>query len=423
MVADNAFSGHVYRFLENTALIKRGTAEKPERMGGNEFMNLHEFQSKKLLAARGVAVPRGSVCYDALEALIAARALKTDKVVLKAQVHSGGRGKAGGVAVLNMTDDIRGKAAGILGSKLVTNQTGPQGKPVSALLVEEVLPIDQEIYLGVILDRNSGLVTIMASAEGGVEIETLAREAPEKIFTIQIEPRGLRPYQARGLAYRLSERKVIAEQILKIITSLYEVFTGYDCSLAEINPLIVSGDRVMALDAKINLEENALYRHPEMEQWRDRSQEDRLELSARMDGLSYIRLDGDIGCIVNGAGLAMATLDLIALHGGMPANFLDVGGGASEQVVADAMSILLDDKRVKVVFINIFGGILRCDVLARGVIKAINQFGMEMPVVARIEGTNIEEGRNLFEKSGLPVQMIPALDEAAKLVVEKAKSM
>ena len=386
-------------------------------------MNLHEYQSKQLLAERGVAIPTGSTCFDPLEALIAARRLKTDKVVLKAQVHSGGRGKAGGVALLSMDDDIRSAASKILGLKLVTNQTGPEGKPVSALLVEEVLPIDREIYLGVLLDRNTGRVIIMSSPEGGMEIETLAREAPEKIFTISIHPLiGLAPYQARGLAYRLSHSKIIAGQIMKIITVLYDIFVSYDCSLVEINPLVISGDRVIALDAKINLDDHALFRHPEMERFRDRSQEDPSELSARKDGLSYIKLSGDIGCIVNGAGLAMATLDLISLHGGSPANFLDVGGGASENVVADAMSILLDDSRVKVVFINIFGGILRCDVLARGVIKAIKQRGLALPVVARIEGTSIEEGRSLFEKSGLPIQMIPSLDEAARLVVEKAKS-
>ena len=386
-------------------------------------MNLHEYQSKQMLADRGVALPKGSVCFDPLEALIAARGLDTDRIVLKAQVHSGGRGKAGGVAVLSMDDDIRGVARRILESRLVTNQTGPEGKPVSALLVEEVLPIDREIYLGVILDRDTGKVTIMASPEGGVEIEKLARESPEKIFTVSVHPlSGLTPYQSRGLAYRISDNKIIAGQLTRIISVLYDVFVGYDCTLAEINPLVISRDRVLALDAKINLDDHALFRHPEMETLRDRSQEDSLELSARKDGLSYIKLVGDIGCIVNGAGLAMATLDLIALHGGAPANFLDVGGGASENVVADAMSILLDDQRVKVVFINIFGGILRCDVLARGVIRAINQRGMPLPVIARVEGTNIEEGRSLFENSGLPIEMIPSLDEAARLVVQRTQS-
>lgn len=387
-------------------------------------MNLHEYQAKQLLASRGVQIPKGSVCHDGLEALIAARELGSEKVVLKAQVHTGGRGKAGGVAVVSTNDDIRSRASEILGRKLVTYQTGPEGKPVSALLVEEVLPIDQEMYLGAVLDRNTGKVTLMASAEGGVEIETLAREAPEKIVTVAVDPlRGLTPFQARNLAYRLTKNKVVAQQITKIATVLYDVFVGYDCSLAEINPLVVSGDRVLALDAKLNLDDNALFRHPEMEQLRDRSQEDQLELSANKDGLSYIKLMGNIGCIVNGAGLAMATLDLIALHGGSPANFLDVGGGASEQGVADAMNILLDDKRVKAVFINIFGGILRCDVLARGVIKALTQRGVALPIVARVEGTNIEEGRELFEKSGLPIEMIPSLDDAAKLVVAKAKSL
>jgi succinyl-CoA synthetase beta subunit len=275
----------------------------------------------------------------------------------------------------------------------------------------------------VVLDRNSGQVTIMASPDGGVEIETLAREAPDKIFTVGVHPlMGLTPYQARGLAYRLSERKIVASQLVDVIAALYQIFVGYDCSLAEINPLVVSGDKVLALDAKVNLDDNALFRHPEMELWRDRSQEDGLELSARKDGLSYIKLDGNIGCIVNGAGLAMATLDLIALHGGSPANFLDVGGGASEQGVADAMNILLDDSRVKAVFINIFGGILRCDVLARGVIKAFKGRGVELPVIARIEGTNLEEGRRLFEQSGLPIEMIFSLDEAAESVVARAKS-
>jgi succinyl-CoA synthetase beta subunit len=384
-------------------------------------MNLHEYQSKELLAAKGVTIPRGYVCYEGLEALIAARKLKSDKVVLKAQVHSGGRGKAGGVAVLSMEDDIRTRAAEILSKQLVTNQTGPQGKPVSALLVEEVLPIDQEIYLGVLLDRSLGCVRIMASAEGGMEIERLAREAPDKIFMVMIDPlMGLAPFQARALAYRISENKNIATQLTRIISVLYELFMEYDCTLAEINPLVVSGDRVMALDAKLNLDDNALFRHPELEQLRDRSQEDMVELSAKKNDLSYIKLDGNIGCIVNGAGLAMATLDLISLHGGSPANFLDVGGGASEQGVADAMNILLDDTRVKVVFINIFGGILRCDVLARGVIKAFQARGVSLPVIARIEGTNLEEGKRLFKESGLPIEMITSLDEAAKLVVQKA---
>ncbi|AFM26686.1 ADP-forming succinate--CoA ligase subunit beta [Desulfomonile tiedjei] len=387
-------------------------------------MNLHEYQAKEILAKRGVPIPRGSVCYDPLEAQIAARELKTEKVVLKAQAHTGGRGKAGGVALVSAEGDIRTKASEILGRQLVTYQTGPEGKPVSALLVEEVLPIDREMYLGAVLDRTSGKVTIMASSEGGVEIEKLARESPEKIITIAVDPlRGLTPFQARLLAYKLSDNKIHAQQIAKTVSAVYDVFIKYDCTLAEINPLIVSGDKVLALDAKINLDENALFRHPELESMRDRSQEDLLELSARKDGLSYIKLTGDIGCIVNGAGLAMATLDLIALHGGSPANFLDVGGGASEQGVADAMNILLDDRRVKVVFINIFGGILRCDVLARGVIKALNARGVALPIVARIEGTNIEEGRELFEQSGLPIEMIPSLDEAARLVVAKAKSL
>jgi succinyl-CoA synthetase beta subunit len=387
-------------------------------------MNLHEYQAKELLSARRVAIPRGGLCYDPLDALITARQLGSDKVVLKAQVHSGGRGKAGGVAVVSMDEDIRTRAAQILSQRLVTNQTGPQGKPVTALLVEEVLPIDREMYLGVVLDRNTGCVTIMSSLAGGVEIEALAREAPEKIFTISVDPvRGLAPYQARAMAYRLSDDKTLAVQMVRVITVLYQIFVEYDCSLAEINPLIISGDRVIALDAKINLDDHALFRHPELERLRDRSQEDSLELSARKDGLSYIRLNGDIGCIVNGAGLAMATLDLISLHGGVPANFLDVGGGASEQVVADAMSVILDDKNVKVIFINIFGGILRCDVLARGVIKAIKQQGTALPVIARIEGTNIEEGHALFEQSGLPIEMISSLDEAAKTVVAKAASL
>jgi succinyl-CoA synthetase beta subunit len=385
-------------------------------------MNLHEYQAKEILACRGVPIPRGTVCFDALEALISARELRSDKVVLKAQVHSGGRGKAGGVAVLSLEDDVRGKAREILEKKLITYQTGPEGKPVSSLLVEEVLPIDQEIYLGVVLDRNTGKVTIMTSAEGGVEIEKLAREAPEKIATVAVDPAmGLAPYQARGLAYRLTDNTAVAQQIVKIITALYEVFVGYDCTLAEINPLIVSGNKAIALDAKINLDDNGLFRHPELEHLRDRSQENAMELAAHKDGLSYIRLDGNIGCIVNGAGLAMATLDLISLHGGSPANFLDVGGGASEQGIADAMMILLDDERVKVVFINIFGGILRCDVLARGVIKAIRQHGTELPVIARIEGTNIEEGRRLFEESKLPIKLIPSLNDAAKVVVETAR--
>ncbi len=393
-------------------------------------MNLHEYKCKELLAARGIRIPKGSVCYDSLEALIAARRLKSEKVVLKAQVHSGGRGKAGGVAVVPVDDDLRKKARDILGMTLVTNQTGPQGKPVSCLLVEEVVPIDKEIYVGVVLDRITGRVTIMGSREGGTEIEQLARDAPDKIKTTSINPaRGLHVYQARSMAYRLVWQDEcpnvndIIGQLMKVITVLYEIFIEFDCTLVEINPLVVSAGKVLALDAKINLDDNALFRHPEMEDVRDRTQEEPLEMSARKDGLSYIRLDGDIGCVVNGAGLAMATLDLIAHHGGGPANFLDVGGGASEQVVGDAMELLLDDPNVRVVFVNIFGGILRCDVLARGVIKSLKRHHVELPVVVRIEGTNIEEGRRLFKESGLPIKMIPSLDEAAKLVVEKARSL
>ncbi|MBM4326745.1 MAG: ADP-forming succinate--CoA ligase subunit beta [Deltaproteobacteria bacterium] len=386
-------------------------------------MNLHEYQAKDLLAARGVAIPRGAVCYEPLEAVITARHLKSEVVVLKAQAHSGGRGKAGGVAIVSREDDIRARAAAIIGKRLVTRQTGAQGLPVAAILVEEVLPVDQELYLGVILDRNTARVTIMASPAGGMEIETLAREHPDKIFTVSVHPFiGLKPYQARGLAYRLTDDRNIAGEIVKVITTLYEIFVGYDCTLTEINPLVITGDRVVALDAKVNIDDHALFRHPEMGRLRDRTQEDLLELSARKEGLSYIKLDGNIGCIVNGAGLAMATLDLIALHHGAPANFLDVGGGASEQAIADAMSILLEDKRVKAVFINIFGGILRCDVLARGVIKALNRYGARLPVIARIEGTNIDIGKQLFEDSGLPIQMIPSLDEAAKLAVEAAQA-
>ncbi len=384
-------------------------------------MNLHEYQAKELLSARGVETPRGTLAYDPLETLIAARRLRTDKVVLKAQAHTGGRGKAGGIKVVSMEEDVRQISQQMFNRPLVTNQTGPEGKPTSAVLVEEVLPLDQEIYLGVVLDRNTARVTIMASSEGGMDIERLAREAPDKIHTVPVHPwRGLTTYKRRSLAYRLSSRNVIAQQIMQVIQAVYDVFIEYDCSLVEINPLVISGDRVIALDAKVNLDENSLFRHPEMERWRDRSQEESLELSARKDGLSYIRLDGNIGCIVNGAGLAMATLDLISLHGGLPANFLDVGGGASETVIGDAMHILLDDKRVKVVFINIFGGILRCDVLARGVIRALKQQQIELPVIARIEGTNIDQGRRLFEQSGLPIEMIPSLDEAAELAVQKA---
>ncbi len=387
-------------------------------------MNLHEFQSKRILMEKGVNVPRGTVVYDALEALVAARNLKTDKIVLKAQAHSGGRGKAGGISVLSVDDDVKKVAERILQMTLVTNQTGPQGKPVSALLVEEAPRIDAELYLGVVLDRNHGEVTIMASPAGGMDIETIAREAPEKIFTVKVNPlRGLCPFQSRGLAYKLTDKNILANQIANAVKALYDIFVGYDCTLAEINPLVVSGETLLALDAKINLDDHALFRRPQMAALRDRSQEDPVELSARLAGLSYIRLEGDIGCMVNGAGLAMATLDLISIHGGSPANFLDVGGGASEQVVADAMNILLDDKRVKVVFINIFGGILRCDVLARGVIKAIKERGLELPVVARIEGTNIELGRKLFADSGLPIQMMSLLDEAAQLVVAKAKEL
>ncbi len=384
-------------------------------------MNLHEYQAKQILASRKVKTPRGHVCYDPLEALVAARKLNSEKVVLKAQAHTGGRGKAGGIAVAAVDESLREKAREILDMKLVTNQTGAQGKPVSSILVEEVLPIDSELYLGVVLDRRLGKVTIMASSAGGMDIEEVAATTPEKIITVPVDPIvGLQPYLARSTAYKLLEGQGNVKEMTKVISALYNVFVDLDCSLAEINPLIVSGDDIIALDAKINLDENALFRHPELELYRDRSQEDTVEMSAKKDGLSYIKLNGNIGCIVNGAGLAMATLDLISHHGGTPANFLDVGGGASEQVVCDAMCILLEDLDVELVFINIFGGILRCDVLARGVIKGLKIKEKQIPVIARIEGTNIEEGRMLFKESGLPIEMVESLDEAAKLVVQKA---
>jgi succinyl-CoA synthetase beta subunit len=386
-------------------------------------MNLHEYQAKEIMASRGIKTPKGQVCYDPLEALVVARKLNCEKVVLKAQAHTGGRGKAGGIAVVPVDDKLRIKAREILNMTLVTNQTGPAGKPVSALLVEEAPRIDNELYLGVVLDRNLGKVTIMASSAGGVDIEEVAAKTPEKIITVPVDPiLGLQPYQARSTAYRLLEGAGPVKEMTKVIRALYRTFVDLDCSLAEINPLVVSGDEVLALDAKINLDENALFRHPELELYRDRTQEDPVEMSAKKDGLSYIKLNGNIGCIVNGAGLAMATLDLISHHGGTPANFLDVGGGASEQVVCDAMLILLEDDNVELVFINIFGGILRCDVLAKGVIKALRLQEKALPVVARIEGTNIEEGRRLFKESGLPIEMIDSLDDAAGLVVKKSET-
>jgi succinyl-CoA synthetase beta subunit len=382
-------------------------------------MKIHEYQAKAILARYGVPVPRGEVAFSSQEAGEIARRFGGGVVVVKAQIHAGGRGKAGGVKVVKSAEEAERTAANLLGRTLVTYQTGPSGQVVSRLLIEEGLAISRELYLSMLIDRASQMPVMMVSAEGGVDIEEVAAKTPEKIFKEFIDPGvGLMPYQTRKLAFALGLEGPQIGKATAMTSALYKAFTATDASLLEINPLIVTknGD-LLALDAKMNFDDNALFRHADIRDLRDLSEEDPLEVEASKFSLNYIRLDGNIGCMVNGAGLAMATMDIIKLAGGMPANFLDVGGGANAEQIRNAFKILMSDRNVKAVLINIFGGILRCDVLAAGVIAAVKELGVPVPIVIRMKGTNVEEGKAMLVASGLNFTTADTMNDAADRVV------
>jgi succinyl-CoA synthetase beta subunit len=385
-------------------------------------MKIHEYQGKSILAGHGVAVPRGFVAFTADEARAHAETLGGGTVVVKAQIHAGGRGKGGGVKVVKGPDESHAAASEILGMTLVTYQTSPAGQKVSRVLVEEGLEISRELYLGMVIDRSTGKLVVMASQEGGVEIEKVAEESPEKIFKVFVDPaQGLRSFQARQLAYQLGLSTAEVKKAVLLMFGAYDAFVANDASLLEINPLIVTGGGdLIALDAKVNFDDNALFRHLDLAEFRDLAEEEALEIEASKFSLNYIKLDGTIGCMVNGAGLAMATMDIIKLAGGEPANFLDVGGGANAEQIKNAFRILMSDTSVKAVLINIFGGILRCDVLAQGVIAAVKDLGVRVPIVIRMEGTNVELGKQMLKDSGLNFTTADAMDEAAQKVVALA---
>jgi succinyl-CoA synthetase beta subunit len=385
-------------------------------------MKIHEYQAKAILARYGVPVPRGEVAFSGAEAGEIARRLGGQIVVVKAQIHAGGRGKGGGVKLARSTEEAERIAGEMLGMTLVTHQTGPEGRVVSRVLVEEGLQMTRELYLSLVLDRASGKPVMMASAAGGMDIEEVAAATPEKIVKVFIEPGvGLVPFEARRIGFAIGLDGPQVGKAVKLMSSLYNAFVATDASLIEINPLVVTaGGDLLALDAKVNFDDNALYRHPEQKELRDLGEEDTLEIEASKFSLNYIRLDGNIGCMVNGAGLAMATMDIIKLAGGEPANFLDVGGGANADQIRNAFKILMSDRNVRAVLINIFGGILRCDVLAQGVIAAVKDLNVSMPIVIRMEGTNVEEGKLMLKESGLNFTTADSMSEAAKKVVELA---
>ncbi|WP_395760799.1 ADP-forming succinate--CoA ligase subunit beta [Bacillus sp. 3G2] len=382
-------------------------------------MNIHEYQGKAVLRSYGVSVPNGKVAFTVEEAVEAAKELGTDVCVVKAQIHAGGRGKAGGVKVAKNLDEVRTYAESILGTTLVTHQTGPEGKEVKRLLIEEGCDIKKEYYVGLVLDRATSQVVLMASEEGGTEIEEVAEQTPEKIFKEYIDPAvGLQGFQARRIAFNINIPKELVGQAVKFMMGLYRAFIEKDCSIAEINPLVTTGNgKVMALDAKLNFDSNALYRNKDILELRDLDEEDSKEIEASKYDLNYIPLDGNIGCMVNGAGLAMATMDIIKHYHGDPANFLDVGGGATAEKVTEAFKIILSDKNVKGIFVNIFGGIMKCDVIAEGVIEATKQVGLELPLVVRLEGTNVELGKKILNESGLNIVAAESMADGAQKIV------
>ena len=390
-------------------------------------MNLHEYQAKQLLVKYGIKIPRGAVISEPRQAKEIFKQLEFSGAVVKAQIHSGGRGKAGAIKIAHNADESAKAAYDLIGKTIVTHQTGPIGKPIHKILIEETLSVEKELYVGVVIDRKKSCPVLMASAEGGMEIEELARTAPEKIIKYEMHPyHGLQPYQARELVYALdipqfqNECKVdIIKSAVNLFLSFSRLFIENDCSLAEINPLIIDLNAgLIALDAKINLDDRALFRHKDLLEWRDISQEHPLEYEASKYDLSYIGLEGNIGCMVNGAGLAMATMDLIKLHGGEPANFLDVGGGATKEQVYSAFKILVSNKNVKTILVNIFGGIMKCDIIAEGITAAVKEVGLNLPLVVRLEGTNVEIGKDILKKSGLNIISADTMNEAAKKVVQ-----
>ena len=387
-------------------------------------MKIHEYQAKAVLARYGVPVPRGIVAATAAEARTAAQSLGGGTVVVKAQIHAGGRGKGGGVKVVKSPEDAEQAATRMLGMKLVTYQTGPEGRTVARVLVEEGLQMTRELYLGLVLDRSSGRLVLMVSQEGGVEIEKVAAETPDRIHKVYIHPAvGLQPFQARQLAFALGFDGPLVGQAVTMMTALYQAVVATDASLLEINPLVVTASgQLLALDAKMNFDDNALYRHPDLKDLRDFNEEDPLEIEASKFSLNYIKLDGTIGCMVNGAGLAMATMDIIKLAGGEPANFLDVGGGANAEQIRSAFRILMSDANVRAVLVNIYCGILRCDVLAEGLIAAVRELGVRVPIVIRMEGTNVERGQQMLRESGLNFTTADSMDEAAARVVALAEA-
>ncbi|HZM60196.1 MAG TPA: ADP-forming succinate--CoA ligase subunit beta [Vicinamibacterales bacterium] len=385
-------------------------------------MKIHEYQAKSVLARFGVPVPRGEVATTPAEAGAIARKLGGGLCVVKAQIHAGGRGKGGGVKVAKSAEEAEQLATTIIGMTLVTHQTGPEGKKVGRVLIEEGLQIDRELYVSILIDRAAARPVIIASAAGGMDIEEVAAKEPEKILREHVDPGvGLQPFQSRKLAFGMGLGADAAAKLVKLLNAVYKAFMETDASMIEINPLILTkGGDLLALDAKVSFDDNALYRHSDIRDFRDLSEEDPLEVEASKFSLNYIRLDGTIGCMVNGAGLAMATMDIIKLAGGEPANFLDVGGGANAEQIKNAFRILMADKNVKAVLINIFGGILRCDVLAAGVIAAVKELGVRVPIVIRMEGTNVEEGKRMLTESGLNFTTADSMGEAAERVVALA---
>jgi len=385
-------------------------------------MKIHEYQAKQILSQYGVAIPRGEVAETAAKAREIAQKLG-GPVVLKAQIHAGGRGKGGGIKVAKSPDEAQALAEKMIGMTLITHQTGPQGRLVKRLLVEEALGVAKELYLGIVIDRAKECPVVMASTEGGMEIEKVAAEHPELIFKEWIDPAaGLAGFQARKLAFKLELSGETFKQAIKFLLSLYKAFQASDASLAEINPLVVTTQgNVLALDAKMNFDDNAVPRHPDIQALRDLDEEEPLEVEASKYNLNYIKLDGNVGCMVNGAGLAMATMDIIKYSGGMPANFLDVGGGVTEEAVTNAFKILVADKDVKAALINIFGGIVRCDMIASGIVKAARELGTKIPIVVRLEGTNVELGKQILKESGLAFTPAASMKEAAEKVVALAR--
>lgn len=390
---------------------------------GGWSMNIHEYQGKEIFRSMGVAVPEGRVAFTAEEAVEKAKELDSDVYVVKAQIHAGGRGKAGGVKIAKSLSEVETYANELLGKQLVTHQTGPEGKEVKRLYIEQGCDIQKEYYVGFVIDRATDKVTLMASEEGGTEIEEVAAKTPEKIFKETIDPVvGLSPYQARRIAFNINIPKESIGKATKFLLALYNVFIEKDCSIVEINPLVTTGDgQVLALDAKLNFDDNALFRHKDIVELRDLEEEDPKEIEASKYDLSYIALDGDIGCMVNGAGLAMATMDTINHFGGNPANFLDVGGGATKEKVTEAFKIILGDDNVRGIFVNIFGGIMKCDVIAEGIVAAVKEVELTLPLVVRLEGTNVERGKEILNDSGLAIEPAATMAEGAQKIVKLVK--